>query len=90
MKFSDAACDVDRLLGPFGMADLFGGGPSDTIDQPWTSGEQKQHAPTGQFSSNRAASVETGKQYHDYMVGRLVEFLAWWQAQDTFDDEELP
>ncbi len=80
-KFSDAACDFDGLLGPFGTNDLFGGGGRDTVDQPWTSGEQKRYAPTGQFSSNRAASAETGKQYHDYMVGRLVEFLAWWQTQ---------
>jgi len=80
-KLSDAACDFDRLVGPFGTPDLFGGGGRDSVDQPWTSGEQKQHAPTGQFSSNRAASAEIGKQYHDYMVERLVEFLTWWQRQ---------
>jgi creatinine amidohydrolase len=87
-KFSDAACDFDRLLGPFGNPDLFGAGPRDTIDQPWTSFEQRRHAPTGQFSSNRAASQETGKQYHDYMVERLVEYLAWWQAQDLTAEAE--
>jgi len=81
-KFSDAACDVDRLLGPFGTPDLFGAGPRDTVDQPWTSHEQRRHAPTGQFSSNRAASPETGKQYHEYMVDRLVEFLAGWQDRE--------
>jgi creatinine amidohydrolase len=82
-KLSDAACDFNGLLGPFGTPDLFGGGVRDTVDQPWTSGEQKRYAPTGQFSSNRAASPETGKQYHEYMVERLVEFLAWWQMQPT-------
>jgi creatinine amidohydrolase len=89
-KFSDAACDFDGLLGPFGTTDLFGSGGRDTVDQPWTSREQRQHAPTGQFSSNRAASRDTGKQYHEYMVERLVEFLAWWQTQNTVVDEELP
>jgi creatinine amidohydrolase len=95
-KFSDASCDFNGLVGPFGTPDLFGGGVRDTVDQPWTSGEQKRYAPTGQFSSNRAASPETGKQYHEYMVDRLVEFLAWWQTQPGSDpgltptDEELP
>jgi creatinine amidohydrolase len=87
-KFSDAACDFDQLLGPFGNTDLFGSTPRDTIDQPWTSAEQRRHAPVGQFSSNRAASRETGKQYHDYMVERLVEYLAWWQAQDLTGEPE--
>ena len=89
-KLSDAACDFDRLIGPFGTADLFGGGTRDTVDQPWTSREQKRHAPTGQFSPNRLASAETGRQYHDYMVNRVVEFLDWWQTLDTAGSEELP
>jgi creatinine amidohydrolase len=89
-KFSEAACDFDGLFGPFGTRDLFGGGGHDTVDQPWTSGEQKRFAPTGQFSSNRMASPETGKEYHDYMVERLVEFLAWWQTQPAPVNEGLP
>lgn len=78
-KLSDAACDFGAALGPFATADLFGGG-HDSIEQPWTSWDQKRIAPTGQFSSNSAASAEKGKAYHDYMVDRLVEFLDWWQA----------
>ena len=78
-KLSDAACDFGQTLGPFATADLFGGG-HDSIEQPWTSWDQKRIAPTGQFSSNSAASAEKGKAYHDYMVDRLVEFLDWWQA----------
>jgi len=89
-KLSDAACDFDRLLGPFGTSDLFATGGRDTIDQPWTSSEQRCAAPTGQFSSNRAASAETGKQYHDYMVERLVEFLAWWQSHDELSTPASP
>jgi creatinine amidohydrolase len=79
-KLSDAACDFDRSLGPFATADLFGGGGRDSIEQPWTSWEQKVMAPTGQFSSNKTASAEKGKRYHDYMVDRLVEYLEWWQS----------
>jgi creatinine amidohydrolase len=79
-KFSDAACDFDKSFGPFATADLFGGGGRDSIEQPWTSCEQKVMAPTGQFSSNKTASAEKGKRYHDYMVDRLVEYLEWWQS----------
>jgi len=79
-RFSDAACDFAEAFGPFATDDLFGAG-RDSIDQPWTSWEQQRIAPTGQFSSNRAASAAKGKQYHDYMVDRLVEFLAWWQSR---------
>ena len=79
-KFSAAQCDFEGVFGPFGNKDLFGGG-GDYIEQPWTSAEQREMAPTGQFSSNAAASQEKGKQYHDYMVARLVEFLTWWQTQ---------
>jgi creatinine amidohydrolase len=89
-KLSDAACDFDGLIGAFGTTDLFGEGRADSIDQPWTSGEQRRYAPTGQFSSNRAATAETGRRYHDYMVDRLVEFLASWQAREAAPDEELP
>jgi creatinine amidohydrolase len=89
-KLSDATCDFNGLFGPFGTTDLFGGGGHDTVDQPWTSSEQKRYAPTGQFSSNRMASPETGKQYHDYMVERLVEFLAWWETQPAPANEGLP
>jgi creatinine amidohydrolase/Fe(II)-dependent formamide hydrolase-like protein len=89
-KLSDAACDFDRLLGPFGTSDLFAVGGRDTIDQPWTSSEQRGAAPAGQFSSNRAATAETGKQYHDYMVERLVEFLAWWQSHDELSTPASP
>lgn len=79
-RFSDAACDFTEAFGPFATDDLFGGG-RDSIDQPWTSWDQQRIAPTGQFSSNRAASAEKGKQYHDYMVDRLVEYLTWWQSR---------
>ena len=80
-KFSDAHCDFAGVFGPYGNSDLFGGG-GDYIDQPWTSSEQRAMAPTGQFSSNVAASQEKGKQYHEYMVDRLVEFLNWWKEQN--------
>jgi creatinine amidohydrolase len=79
-RFSDAACDFAAEFGPFATDDLFGAG-RDSIEQPWTSWDQQRIAPTGQFSSNRAASAEKGKQYHDYMVDRLVEYLAWWQSR---------
>lgn len=80
-RFSAEACDLDGIFGPFGTSDLFGGGGRDAIDQPWTSAEQRAMAPTGQFSSNAAASQDKGRRYHDYMVARLAEFLRWWEQQ---------
>ena len=81
-KLSDAQCDFAEVFGPFGNDDLFGTGNRDFIEQPWTSGEQRQIAPTGQFSSNLGASKEKGKKYHDYMVDRLTEFLRWWETYE--------
>ena len=81
-KLSDAQCDFAEVFGPFGNDDLFGTGNRDFIEQPWTSGEQRKIAPTGQFSSNLGASKEKGKKYHDYMVDRLVEFLRWWETYE--------
>jgi creatinine amidohydrolase len=77
-RFSGAHCDFADVFGPFGVEDLFGSG-GDAIDQPWTSGEQRAFAPTGQFSSNAAADKAKGRKYHEYMVARLVEFLRWWE-----------
>lgn len=81
-RLSDAACDFDGVFGPFGTGDLFGTGTRPTIEQPWTSGEQSQIAPTGQFSSTVAVSAEKGKAYHEFMVRRLVEFLKWWDEYE--------
>ena len=79
-KLSEAHCDFEEVFGPFAEPDLFGPGTGEVIDQPWTSAEQRIIAPTGQFSSNRAASREKGREYHEYMVARLVEFLNWWKS----------
>jgi len=78
-KFSPAECDFPAVFGTYGTRDLFGSG-GDSIEQPWTSAEQRLMAPTGQFSSNAGTATEKGKAYHDYMVGRLVEFLRWWEG----------
>jgi creatinine amidohydrolase len=79
-RMSDAQCAFDALFGPFGNRDLFGPG-GDFLEQPWTSQEQRELAPTGQFSSTLAASPEKGRRYHEYMVARLVAFLAWWKGR---------
>ena len=55
--------------------DLFGGG-RDTIEQPWNLGPERRRQ---QVSSRPTTPLaEKGKQYHDYMVDRLVEYLDWW------------
>jgi creatinine amidohydrolase len=75
-KLNDAVLDHQAVFSPFFQMDLFGGG-HDVIDIPWSSAEQRAFAPTGQFSPNTGASVEMGRQYHEYMVDRLVEFIEW-------------
>lgn len=68
--------DFEGIFSPFAQFDLFGPG-TDEIDIPWNSQEQRIFAPTGAFSASHKASAKKGKQYHDYMVGRIVEFINW-------------
>lgn len=75
-KFAPEHVDLEPILSPFAHKDLLGGG-GDTIEIFWNSREQKVFAPKGSFSDSTKASPEKGKQYHDYMVGNLVEFIGW-------------
>jgi creatinine amidohydrolase len=78
-KLSDTLLDHQAVFSKFFQIDLFGGG-QDLIDIPWSSAEERAFAPTGQFSPNTGASPEMGRQYHEYMVDRLVEFIDWLRA----------
>jgi creatinine amidohydrolase len=78
-KLGDTLLDHQAVFSKFFQIDLFGGG-QDLIDIPWSSAEERAFAPTGQFSPNSGASPEMGRQYHEYMVDRLVEFIDWLRA----------
>jgi len=75
-RLSDTLIDHRAVFSEFFNIDLFGGG-HDTIDIPWSADEERAFAPTGQFSPNNGASPELGRRYHEYMVDRLSEFIAW-------------
>lgn len=68
--------EAEKIFSKFFAFDLFGPG-KDVIDIMWNSQEQKSFAPTGAFSASSKASAEKGKEYHDYMVERIVEFINW-------------
>jgi len=49
----------------------------DSIDIPWTSGEERELTASGVLGDATAASPEKGKLYHERMVDNLVEFINW-------------
>jgi creatinine amidohydrolase len=75
-RLTDATVPFDEIFGEFSHNDLLAGG-GDTIDIPWTSGEQRAFAPTGAFTPSRKASPEKGKRYHEYQVDVIVRFIHW-------------
>ena len=75
-KLTKKKIDFKRIFSPYSNPDLFG--PSgDVIDIPWNSFEQKAFAPSGSFSNSSHASREKGKEFHEYMVKILVNFIQW-------------
>jgi creatinine amidohydrolase len=80
-KLTAEHIDLEPILSPFVHKDLLGGG-GDTIEIFWNSREQKAFTPSGSFSDSTKASPEKGKQYHEYMVKNLVEFIGWLRAYE--------
>lgn len=68
--------NFERIFSKYSHHDLFGKS-GDVIDIPWNSYEQRQFAPDGSLSDSSHASKEKGKQYHEYMVNILVDFVGW-------------
>lgn len=68
--------DFEKVFSPFSQFDLLGPA-GEVIDIAWNSIEQKSFAPTGAFSASHKASAEKGKEYHNYMVGVIVDFIKW-------------
>mgnify|MGYP000889985661 CR=1 FL=1 len=76
----DTSVQYKEIFSKWGVYDLFGSPlneEGDSIDIVWNSEEQRRFAPTGQFSDNSSASHEIGKQYHEYMVEVLINFVEW-------------
>jgi creatinine amidohydrolase len=70
--------DLREVFSDYIRADLFGPAKGMTAEVFWNSRTQRIFAPNGSFSDSSAASPEKGKQYHDNMVGNLVNFIRWF------------
>lgn len=68
--------NYQKIFSPFSQFDLIGPA-GEVIEIAWNSNEQRKFAPTGQFSASHKASEKKGKQYHDYMVSVIVDFIKW-------------
>jgi creatinine amidohydrolase len=68
--------NFEKIFSVYSQYDLFGK-TGEVIDIPWNSYEQKAFAPDGSFSNSSKASPKKGKEYHDYMVKILVNFIYW-------------
>lgn len=75
-KLTDKNVDFEKIFSHYSNNDLFGPG-EEIIDIPWGSWEQRAFAPDGTFSASKNASAEKGKEYHDYMIGVIVDFIGW-------------
>lgn len=81
-KFTTENVELTSIFSPFAKTDLMGKG-GDSIEVFWNSKEQKHFAPTGAISASKNATKEKGKQYHDYMVNNLLEFIKWLRSNDS-------
>lgn len=75
-KLTKKGINFEKIFSKYSNYDLFGKA-KEVIDIPWNSYEQKTFAPDGSFSDSSKASPEKGKEYHDYMVKVLVDFISW-------------
>lgn len=75
-RLTEASVDFDDVYGGFVGADLYGP-PLDSVEIIYNSTEERAFAPTGSFVSSLGVSTRVGEQYHEHMVGRLVELVDW-------------
>lgn len=75
-KLTKKGINFEKIFSEYSQYDLFGKS-GEVIDIPWNSYEQKAFAPDGSLSNSSKASPEKGKEYHDYMVKVLVDFIGW-------------
>lgn len=74
--------NFQEIFSPFSQFDLFAPA-GEVIDIAWNSYEQHRFAPTGAFSASDKSTPEEGKQYHDYMVNIIVEFIKWLRKNNS-------
>lgn len=80
-RVTDAAVDFPTVFGGFVGDDLFGPAP-DGVEIIWSGAEQRRFTPTGSFSSSLGVSADKGRRYHEHIVARLCELVAWMRSYD--------
>jgi creatinine amidohydrolase len=80
-RVTDAGVDFKSVFGGFVGNDLFGPAP-DGVEVIWSGNEQRQFTPTGSFSSSMKITPGKGKAYHDHIVARLCDLVAWLRVYD--------
>jgi creatinine amidohydrolase len=75
-KLPTQGVDLVPIMSRFVSKDLMGGS-GDTIEVFCNSREQKAFAPSGSYSDSSKATAEKGREYHQYMIRNLVEFIEW-------------
>lgn len=78
---TDEHVDFDEVFGGFVGNDLFGPAP-DGVEITWSGAEERAFAPSGSLSASTGVSIEKGQRYHDHIVGRLCELIAWLRRYD--------
>jgi creatinine amidohydrolase len=81
-KLTKKKVNFKEVFSKYSNDDLFGAPKDEFIDIPWNSYEQKIFAPDGSFSASEKASPKKGKEYHEYMVGVIVDFIDWLKKYD--------
>lgn len=75
-RLTDAEVDFQQVFGGFVGDDLFGPAP-DGADIIFSGEEERRFTPSGSFASSVGVTAEKGMAYHDHMVDRLGELVAW-------------
>jgi creatinine amidohydrolase len=78
---TDEHADFDRVFGGFVGNDLFGP-PPDGVEIAWSGAEEREFAPGGSLSASTGVSVDKGQAYHDHIVDRLCDLVAWLRRYD--------
>lgn len=75
-KLTKKEIAFEKIFSEYSQYDLFGK-TGEVIDIPWNSYEQRFFAPSGSFSDSSHANPKKGKEYHEYMVNVIVDFISW-------------
>ena len=70
---------LEDVFGDYISRDLFGG-KHPPVEVFWNSRQQREFAPSGNFSASDFGSAEMGEKYHNNMVDHLASFIEWFKS----------